>query len=68
MKKKQPFRFFQFFVFAVFFVFMSILSVVTVIAYSRKSGSTGLSMVKVQQMRVEVSAKQDKGKKEEKHL
>lgn len=60
----QPFRFFQFFAFAVFFLFMSILCVVVITAYSRKSGSTGLNMVKIQQMRVEISAKTDKEKKE----
>lgn len=68
MKKKTPFRFFQFFTFAILFLFMSILTIVTITAYSRVSGSTGLSMVKVQQMRVIISAKPDSGRLEEKSL
>ena len=51
------FTFFQFFTFAVFFTFMLVMCVVVLTAYSRKSGSTGLSMSKVQQMRFEVSTK-----------
>jgi len=69
MEKEYSFRFFQFFAFSVFVLFMGILSVVTITAYSRKSGSTGLSMVKIQQMRVEVSAKPvEKHDNEEKPL
>jgi len=55
--RAKSFTFFQFFTFAVFFVFMAVMTVVTITAYSRRSGSTGLNMVKIQQMRFEVSAK-----------
>jgi len=50
------FTFFQFLTIAIFFTFMGVMTIVTFTAYSRKSGSTGLSMAKIQQMRFEVTA------------
>jgi len=55
-------RVFKKFATCVFLFFMGLMCFVTYVAYSRKSGSTGLDMGKVQQMR-SVANHQDDAKK-----
>ncbi len=49
--------FFQFFTISIFTLFMGMLLFVSVTAFSRTSGTKGLSMAKIQKIRSEVALK-----------
>lgn len=51
------FKWFQMVASAILMIFMGLMAVVTVIAFSRRSGSTGLDMAQIHQIRFEVAYK-----------
>ncbi|MGA8163686.1 MAG: hypothetical protein WB791_01520 [Waddliaceae bacterium] len=51
----KSYTFFQFLTLAIVVLFMGVMGIVVIIAYSRPSRSMRLSMVRVQEMRVEAS-------------